>query len=103
MSKQPSVKFLNPRTCGIYKDGGTRFKTDPKTGLRTTDIDNELLDHVNTYLANESPAGAARVDMESVFKRQVLVPTYYDQRYNDGIHRLLKEKGLAGVTIGELI
>ena len=31
--KQQEVVFLNPRTCGIYKSGGTRFKTDPETGL----------------------------------------------------------------------
>jgi type I restriction enzyme M protein len=103
MSKQPSVMFLNPRTCGIYKDGGTRFKTDAKTGIRTTEIDNELLEHVTAYLQKGMPSGAARIGLEEVFGRQVLVPTYYDQRYDDGIEQLLEDNGLEGVTIGELI
>jgi type I restriction enzyme M protein len=103
MSKQPSVAFLNPRTCGIYKDGGTRYKTDPKTGLRTNEIDNELLEYVTTYLKSESPPGTARVALSDILSQQVLVPTYYDHRYDDGIRRLLKDNKLDGVTIGELI
>jgi type I restriction enzyme M protein len=71
--------------------------------LRTADIDNELLDHVNAYLENESPPGIARVGMEAVLNRQVLVPTYYDRRYSEGIEQLLKENGLIGVTIGQLV
>jgi hypothetical protein len=103
MSKQPSVAFLNPRTCGIYKDGGTRYKTDPKTGLRTTEIDNELLEYVTAHLKSESPPGTARVTLSDIFSQQVLVPTYYDHRYDDGIRQLLKDNKLDGVTIGELI
>src|SRR5437868_1298444 len=64
MPKRPPVVFLNPRTCGIYKDGGTRFKTDPKTGRRTADIDNELLDHVTAYLENKLPPGSTRVGLK---------------------------------------
>ena len=43
MSDFETVAFLNPLTCGIYKDGQARYKTDPTTGRRTTDIDNELI------------------------------------------------------------
>lgn len=49
------VVFLNPRTCGIYKDGGTRYKTDPKTGMRTAEVDNELIEHVNLFLSGKVP------------------------------------------------
>jgi type I restriction enzyme M protein len=99
----PEVVFLNPRTCGIYKDGGTRFKTDATTGLRTDEIDNELIDHVTRYLDGQRPPGAASLPLEQVFASQVLAPTYYDERYNDPIRRLLTEENLKGITIGELI
>lgn len=44
------VVVLNPRTCGIYNNGGTRYKTDPATGRRTDEVDNELIEHVAAYL-----------------------------------------------------
>ena len=64
VSKEPAsghVTLLNPRTCGIYKDGLTRYKTDPSNGNRTTEVDNELLDHVTGYLDGETPVGLAKV------------------------------------------
>lgn len=99
------VVFLNPKTCGIYKDGGARYKTDPQSGLRTTEIDNELIEHVTAYLAdrNSLPPGAAVHSLDAVFERKVIVPTYYDDRLNDGIRKLLAREGLSGVTLGELI
>ena len=60
------VVFLNPKTCGIYKDGGTRFQTDSATGLRTTEVDNELADHVEQYLRGAFPEGAVRVPLSDV-------------------------------------
>jgi type I restriction enzyme M protein len=103
MPKSPSVQFLDPRTCGIYKDGGTRYKTDPATGLRTQKVDNELLEHVTAYLEGHRPPGAAKIGLREIFAKEILVPTYYDDRYNEGITRLLKFEKLQGVTLGELI
>ncbi len=97
------VVFLNPRTCGIYKDGGARFKTDPTTGLRTNEIDNELIEHVMSYLAGKPSAGSASVDLSEVFGNHVLAPTYYDSRYDDPIRRLFEAEKLEGMTIGELM
>lgn len=97
------VVFLNPRTCGIYKDGGTRYKTDLSSGQRTGEIDNELIDQVNAYVKGALPRGAAEVKLHSVYERQVLVPTYYDDRHDERIKILLKEEGLEGITLGELI
>lgn len=97
------VVFLNPRTCGIYKDGGTRYKTDPSTGKRTTEVDNELIGHVDTYLSGKMPGGMAKVSLSRIFHDQVLAPTYYDQRYQHRIENLLKEETLEGITIGEMI
>lgn len=97
------VIFLNPRTCGIYKNGMPRFKTDPSTGKRTEEIDNELIAHVLAYLSKRRPPGFSAVPWSKIRKAQVLVPTYYDSRYNEGIWRLLKDRGLDKTTIGELL
>lgn len=102
-SQEKKVIFLNPKTCGIYKSGGTRFKTDPITGQRTQEIDNELIEHVDAFLADKEPFGEARVALEDIFQNGVLVPGYYDQRYNDPIRNLLKEHKLSGITIGDLL
>ena len=101
--KSRSVTLLNPRTCGIYKDGGTRYRTDPATGRRTNDVDNELLDHVRQYLKGDCPPGAAKVSAAQVINRRVLVPMYYDPRYSQGIKQLLRASGVKGVTIGQLL
>lgn len=97
------VVFLNPRTCGIYKSGGTRFKTDPKTGIRTTDVDNQLLEHVDAFMRNEMPPGSTRLPAAKVWTSQVLVPAYYDRRYLTPILELNKRLGVDGISIGELV
>jgi type I restriction enzyme M protein len=105
MEKSPAegVTFLNPRTCGIYKDGGTRFKTNPFTGLRTGEIDNELIAHVTQYLAGKLPEGATWVPLSKAIDSRVLVPTYYDSRYQNRIKELLKDESLDDITIGTLV
>ena len=101
--KSRTVTLLNPHTCGIYKDGGTRYRTDPETGRRTNSVDNELFDHVRQYVKGECPPGAAKVPAAQVIDRRVLVPMYYDPRYGQGIKQLLRANGVKGVTIGQLI
>ncbi len=103
MDDKSRVVFLNPRTCGIYKSGLERYKTDSTTGRRTSEIDNELLEHVMMYLDGKSPPGLAAAPWDEVLKSRVLVPTYYDPRYVEGINKLLKDQGLSGVTLGELL
>jgi len=39
----------------------------------------------------------------SIFTQKVLVPTYYDDRYNEGIKELLESEGIEGITLGQLI
>lgn len=97
------VTFLNPRTCGIYKNGAPRYKTDPLTGKRTEEIDDELIDAVDNYLAGKQSSGEARVRLEDIFTNKVLVPTYYDERPNEGVNLLLKKLAVDGITIGELV
>ena len=97
------VVFLNPKTCGIYKDGGTRFKTDSATGLRTSEVDNELADHVEQYLRGILPEGAIKIPLSNVVDNHVLVPTYYDARYTHPIAELIEREGLKSVSLGKLI
>ena len=101
--KSGKVVLLNPRTCGIYKDGGIRYKTDSKTGKRTNEVDNELLEHVNRHLKGEKPPGFARLNVARVLSHRVIVPTYYDPRFNEEINKLLKINKLKSIAIGNLI
>lgn len=97
------VIFLNPRTCGIYKSGGVRYKTDPATGKRTEEIDNQLIEAVDSYISGEGSDCQFEVESKEVFKREVIVPTYYDERYNNGIQEVLGDLSVEGITIGELL
>ena len=98
-----NVVFLNPRTCGIYKNGEPRYKTNPLTGLRTAEIDNELIEAVDAYLNSETSIGESQIPLDQIYGRRVIVPTYYDERYNEEIHGLLDERSLEPITIGELL
>src|SRR5690606_15400505 len=40
--------------------------------------------------------------LNEVWERDVLVPTYYDHRYNDPIRSLLQKLGVGGISLGEL-
>ena len=103
MQESETVTFLNPMTCGIYKDGQARYKIESATGLRMTDIDNELLEHVQAYTKGSTPPGSTTVSLDEVFQRQVLVPTYFDYRHDEGIEEFLRDKGIEGIRLGELI
>jgi len=102
-TKQHKVTFLNPKTCGIYKSGGIRYKTDPATGTRTEEIDNELIEVVDAYV--EGSASTCRFDVNEsiVFTTGVIVPTYYDDRYNHPIREMLRDLGTEGITLGALL
>lgn len=100
-----SIPFLNPKTCGIYKDGKARFKIDTATGKKSkTDIDNELIEAADLF-AQEKPHFPSRFDVQAAraFEKGVLVPTYFDTRYNAPMERFLKTVGAKGVSLGELI
>ncbi len=99
----PQVVFLNARTCGLYKDGGTRYKTDPETGLRTDEIDNELAELVDRYLAGQPDRGIVRVPLDAAHGRNVIVPTYYDHRYEERFEALKAELRWGETTIGALL
>jgi type I restriction enzyme M protein len=58
---------------------------------------------VNAYLAGHESPGEAKVAATEVFRQKVLVPTYYDDRYNTAVANLLRSLDVDGVTIGELL
>jgi hypothetical protein len=98
-----SVVLINARTCGIYKSGGARYKTDPRTGERTNEVDNELDDLVNAYLAGRSLPAIRRVELDTVWERRVLVPTYYDTRHDDMFEAIKADLGWGETTLGTLV
>lgn len=102
-NKEHQVTFLNPRTCGIYKSGGIRYKTDAATGKRTDEVDNELIAAVDAYVNGSASICRVHVKESDVFKNGVIVPTYYDERYNQPIRELLRDLGTEGTTLGELL
>ena len=102
-NKVDQVTFLNPQTCGIYKNGGPRYKIDLQTGQRTTELDNQLLEQVDAYINGTSHPGVTAASVHQTIDRKILVPTYYDHRYNSGILEFLKKHRLDGTTLGELL
>jgi type I restriction enzyme M protein len=96
------VTMLNPRTCGIYKGGARRFKVTAD-GQRTDEIDNEMLEHVLQWRAGHMPPGASSVLVSDTVKKDVLVPAYYDSRYDAAFDKLKMKLGCAEITIGELL
>ena len=96
------VVFLNPHTCGIYKSGGIRYKTDPATGKRTKEVDNELAEVVDAYLAGNNSPAIARSCVEDIFKCQVLVPRYFDSRWDTAISEFTAANQTAEVSLGKL-
>lgn len=94
------VTFLNPRTCGISPSGGVLCKETPEGKI----VDDELWEHVRTYLLkNELPPGGVRVSLKEAWTRKVLVPNYYDPRYEREFETLLEAGGLKAISLEELI
>jgi type I restriction enzyme M protein len=97
------IALINPHTCGVYKDGGLRYRVDPATGRRLSEIDDELNDHVEDFLAGGNPPGSATIDVNEAFRRRVLVPRYFDERYIEPYRELLRTHRLESVSLGQLL
>lgn len=98
-----SVTFLNPKTCGIYKNGAPRYLTDKTTGKRTDIIDNELIECVSAYTEGKKSNCRFKVSANDVFAKGVIVPAYFDSRFNREIEATLTHLGVDGISIGDLI
>jgi type I restriction enzyme M protein len=97
-----TVVFLNPTTCGLYKDGGTRYKIDPATGKRSNVVDNEMIEHVTAFLGGDTPPGMARMPVAEAYNRRVLVPRYYDGRWREEFEAMLRTRRLRSISLGKL-
>ena len=97
-----SVAMLNPRTCGVYKGGSKRFKVTAD-GQRTRDVDNEILEQVLIWRNGMLPVGGVEIRVSSALRKDVLVPTYYDPRYDIAFNTLKVKLGSNEITIGDLI
>lgn len=96
------ITMLNPRTCGVYKNGMTRYRVNAD-GQRTDVIDNEMLEHVEAYNMGETPPGMVQVTVADARARDVLVPSYYDDRRDAAFAALKARMGFGEITLGKLI
>jgi type I restriction enzyme M protein len=97
------VASLSPATCGIYKSGGIRYKINAASGERTKEIDNELAEVTEAYLTGQPSPAVVSVPLRQVFDKRVLVPRYYDRRWNAEFEQFVTGQKLKRVTIGELL
>jgi type I restriction enzyme M protein len=93
------VVFLNPQTCGIYKNGSIRYKVD-KAGRRTKIEDNELMASALAFNQGERKCS---VPLADVYRSDVVVPRYYDSQYNAVFNQLIKNLKVKDITLGELV
>jgi len=101
VSLDDEVVFLNPKTCGIYKNGSDRFVVD-SSGKRTTEIDNELYDMAVKY-GNAETDGFVKVPLREVYEKDVLVPSYYDKSFVEPFFALARKNEFEFISIKELI
>ena len=99
VSTEDFVRFLNPQTCGIYKNGSVRFKVDA-SGRRTADEDNQLMDMADEYSKGVTPIS---VSLSDVYSADVLVPRYYDVGYNQMFEELISKLKTSSIKIGDLL
>ena len=95
------VSFLNPQTCGIYKNGCDRFVVD-SNGKRTKEIDNKLWDYAVEY-SKGNYQHCFNIPLKEVYESDVIVPQYFDTKYTKPSKALRDKLKIDGITIGELI
>ncbi len=95
------VTFLNPGSCGIYKNGADRFIVDSH-GKRTNVIDNQLLDYSIEY-SNNDFTHSFTVPIKDILDSDVLVPQYFDKTLQAPSEQLFKSLGTHSISIGDLI
>ena len=99
--KKDKVDFINPQTCGIYKNGSTRFVVDAN-GKRTSVVDNQLLEQASAYGKSHKARCVYKAKLKETYDKEVLVPQYYDSSLQAPFDALLSKIGCQRVTIGEL-
>lgn len=100
--KNNKVFFLNPKTCGTYKNGGPRYKVNAD-GSRTTVVDNELLEHVELLVKGKQPPGYSEISLTQSLSDDVHTPRYYDKRWEEEFNTLIAKEKITEVTIKGLV
>lgn len=95
------VIFLNPGSCGIYKNGSDRFVVDSQ-GNRTDVIDNQLLDQAIAY-SKDNLTNAFIIPLNDVLTADVLVPQYFDKSLQKPSDELYSKLKTYGISLGQLI
>ncbi|MFF9799310.1 hypothetical protein ACF1G3_17940 [Streptomyces rochei] len=94
-------------TVGINKDGEELFVVDPETGLRTSEIDDQIKADVIALVDNLETTDTSRwIDAGSPGSQLLAVPNYFDERSIRDFEVLMESpefEGYTSKTIGELI
>jgi type I restriction enzyme M protein len=93
------VDFINSQTCGIYKNGSTRYKVN-SAGERTNVEDNALMAEAEAYSVGKR---FISIPLNEVYSANVIVPRYYDKNYSSGFDNFIKQLGISDISIGSLI
>ncbi|MEU8815382.1 hypothetical protein [Actinoplanes sp. NPDC048796] len=94
-------------TVGINKDGEELYVVDPRTGTRTGELDDKVLEDVNNVIWDKETTATSRwVERERLEPGLQAVPVYFDDRSVANFKTLLEEpefSGFEAVTLGDLI
>lgn len=94
-------------TVGINKDGEELFVVDPETGMRTTEIDDQLYADVSALVDEFDTTDTGRwVNIGELTERLVAVPAYFDQRPMREFASLMESLDMvdfASKSIGDLV
>ncbi|GAA0512925.1 hypothetical protein Ade02nite_96810 [Paractinoplanes deccanensis] len=94
-------------TVGINKDGEELYVVDPRTGTRTNELDDKVLEDVKSVIFDKRTTPTSRwVEREKFEPGLQAVPVYFDDRSVGNFEDLLKDsefEGFHAVTLGELV
>ncbi len=103
--KKGKVLVVNAQTCGINKDGHEQYIINPKTGLRTGDIDDDLAVCCEKIIQGD-------FDREEIFyqnyeelvEKDIYVPQYYDKKTLKEIEsRFQDNSDFTLMSLGEMV
>ncbi|WP_158920740.1 hypothetical protein [Streptomyces sp. NBRC 109706] len=94
-------------TVGINKDGEELLVVDPATGLRTSEIDDQIQADVIALVDNLETTDTSRwIDLGSLGEQLFAVPNYFDERSIRDFESMMESpefEGFSSQAIGELI
>ncbi|MFD9651117.1 restriction endonuclease subunit S domain-containing protein [Streptomyces mirabilis] len=94
-------------TVGINKDGEELYVVDAETGMRTTEIDDQIKNDVTALVDDFEVTDTSRwVGLDALGGQLLAVPNYFDERSIRDFHLLMDSpefEGFEQQTIGELV